>query len=149
MSLEIIPISFADANAFVKRLHRHHKPVVGCKFVLACANGELRGVAICGRPVSRHNDDGFTIEVNRVCTDGTRNACSILYAAAWRAAKALGYRKVITYTLKSESGASLRGAGWKVIGEVKGRSWSCPSRPRSDEHMGDKFKWEAQRVESR
>lgn len=141
MSLEIIPITFADANAFVKRLHRHHKPMPGCKFVLACANGELRGVAMCGRPVSRVLDDGFTIEVNRVCTDGTKNACSILYAAAWRAAKALGYRKCITYTLASETGASLRGAGWRIIGEVKGRSWSCPSRLREDHLIADKLKW--------
>lgn len=139
--LKIVPITFSEANEFVRRLHRHHKPVVGCKFVLACANGEIRGVAICGRPVSRVLDDGWTIEVNRVCTDGTKNACSMLYGAAWRVARGLGYRKCITYTLKSESGASLRGAGWKVIGEVKGKQWSVPSRPRVENVIADKFKW--------
>jgi hypothetical protein len=144
--LEIVPIDFASANEFVARFHRHHKPVVGCKFVLACSNGELRGVAICGRPVSRVLDDGFTVEVNRVCTDGTRNACSILYAHAWKAARALGYRKCITYTLKSEPGSSLRGAGWKIIGEIKGREWSCKTRPRielGESQLQDKLKWEA------
>jgi hypothetical protein len=152
MKLEIVPVSFADANGFVARHHRHHKPVVGCKFVLACAvwnylptmRLDICGVAICGRPVARSLDDGWTIEINRVCTDGTPNACSILYAAAWRVARGLGYRKCITYTLKSESGTSLRAAGWKVIGEVKGREWSCKSRPRFEAgefQRQDKLKW--------
>lgn len=96
-----------------------------------------------GRPVARHMDDGFTLEVNRVATDGCDNACSALYGAAWRAARALGYRKLITYTLASEPGSSLRGAGWTVVGEVKGRSWSCTTRPRADHHpTTDKLRWE-------
>lgn len=103
----------------------------------------MRGVAIVGRPVARGADDGWTAEVTRCCTDGARNACSMLYAAAWRAVRALGYRKLITYTLAAEGGGSLRAAGFRVVGEVAGRSWSCPSRPRVDTvpHQ-DKLRWE-------
>lgn len=86
--LDICPVSLAEANAFVAEHHRHHKPVVGHKFSIGCTDGEkIVGVAIVGRPVARYLDDGWTLEVNRCCTDGTRNACSILYAAAWRAAR--------------------------------------------------------------
>jgi hypothetical protein len=143
--LELVPINFAEANAFVAQHHRHHKPMVGCKFCIGVSDGEkIVGVAIVGRPVARGLDDGWTLEVNRVATDGTKNACSILYAAAWRAAKAMGYRKVITYILASEPGISLHAAGWKIVGEVKGRSWSCPSRPRIDKHpTQDKIRWQA------
>ena len=90
--LDICPVSLKEANAFVAEHHRHHKPVVGHKFSIACTDGEkIVGVAIVGRPVARYLDDGWTLEVNRCCTDGTRNACSMLYAAAWRAARAMGY----------------------------------------------------------
>ncbi len=107
--LTLIPVSLAQANEFVRQHHRHHKPVAGHKFSIGCAeNGRLCAVAIVGRPVSRYLDDGFTLEVNRLCSDGTKNACSILYAAAARAARAMGYHKIITYTLDTESGASLR-----------------------------------------
>lgn len=126
--------------------HRHHGPVVGHKFSIAAADETctVRGVAIVGRPVSRVQDDGWTLEVNRLCTDGTRNACSFLYAAAWSATKALGYRRLITYTLAEENGASLRGAGWKLIGERRSGSWNCPSRPRVDKHpKQNKLLWEA------
>lgn len=145
MSLQITPISLSEANEFVSRYHRHHKPTPGCKFCVAVSDGEkVVGVAIVGRPVARSFDDGWRLEVNRCCTDGTKNACSMLYGAAWRAAKALGYKSLITYTLQSEQGASLRGAGWKIIGEVKGRSWNTKSRPRVDTHpLQDKFCWEA------
>ena len=143
--MKIVPISLAEANAFVEQHHRHHGPVVGAKFCIACAEGEtVHGVAIVGRPVARMLDDGWTLEVTRVATDGARNACSMLYGAAWRTAKALGYRKLITYTLASEPGASLRAAGWRVVGEVRGRSWSCASRPRVDKHpLQQKLRWEA------
>jgi len=99
--LTITPINFAEANAFVATYHRHHKPMPGCKFCLAVSDneGKVRGVAMIGRPVARNNDNGWTLEVNRVCTDGARNACSMLYSAAWRAAKALGYRRLITHSL--------------------------------------------------
>lgn len=133
--LEIVPIKQDEANAFVKKHHRHHKPVVGSVFQIACAiNENIVGVAIVGRPVSRHLDNGYTLEVNRLCTDGTKNACSMLYAAAWRAAKALGWHRLITYILITEAGTSLRAAGWKLIGERGGNSWSVPSRPRVDTH---------------
>ncbi|WP_373379887.1 XF1762 family protein [Cupriavidus nantongensis] len=145
MTLRIVPISFAEANAFVRQHHRHHRPPVGCKFCVAVAAGGLVvGVAQVGRPVARALDDGWTLEVNRLCTDGHRNACSMLYAAAWRAARALGFRKLITYTLQEEGGASLRAAGWRVVGESAGGSWDCPSRPRVDTHpLQGKLRWEA------
>jgi hypothetical protein len=145
MALEIVPVSLEEANAYVDRLHRHHGPVVGHKFSIGCArDGEIVGVVIVGRPVARGRDDGWTLEVTRLCTDGTRNACSLLYAAAWRAAKAMGYRRIGTYTMASEDGASLRAAGWRVVHEVRGRSWSCQSRPRIDKHPTQgKLLWEA------
>jgi hypothetical protein len=144
MRLELAPISLEQANAFVRRHHRHHKPVVGHKFSLAALQGgRLVGVAIVGRPVSRVRDDGWTLEVTRLCTDGTRNACSFLCGAAARAAFALGYRRIGTYTLPREGGASLRASGWKLIGERGGGSWSCPSRPRADRHPTEpKLLWE-------
>ena len=142
------PISFKEANEFVKNYHRHHKPVPGSKFCLAVSLGtEVVGVAIVGRPVARLLDDGWTLEVNRCCTNGTKNACSKLYANAWQAAKALGYTKLITYTLASEGGASLRGAGWRCLGEATtkvGQGWNVKSRPRVDTHpLQQKLKWEA------
>lgn len=130
---------------FVKQLHRHHKPVPGHKFSIGLSDGEtLRGVVIVGRPVARASDNGWTLEVNRLCTDGVKNGCSMLYGAAWRAVKAMGYRRLITYTLPSEGGASLRAAGWRLIGAAGGGSWNCPSRPREDTHpLQEKLKWEA------
>jgi hypothetical protein len=145
--LEITPITFAEANAFVALNHRHHKPCVGTKFCVAVSdNDEVKGVAIVGRPVARHKDDGWTLEVNRCCTDGSKNACSMLYGAAWRAAKALGYKRLITYTLPEEGGASLRAAGWTLIGEAGGGNWNVKSRPRVETDLrlrGMKFLWEA------
>jgi len=126
--LMIVPVTFSQASAFVADHHRHHKPPPGTKFVLGVArveDSELVGVAMVGRPVARHFDDGLTLEVNRTCTDGTENANSALYGAAWRAASALGYRRLITYTQAGESGASLRGAGWKVVADRPARgSWA-------------------------
>lgn len=147
MSLSVTPINFDEANAFVLRHHRHHKPVIGAKFCVAVSDSEsVRGVAIVGRPVARHLDDGWTLEVNRCCTDGARNACSMLYGAAWRIAKAMGYRKLITYTLQEEGGASLRASGWQLVGARGGGNWNTPSRPRIDvaEHLrGQKLLWVA------
>lgn len=130
-----IPVELDEANAFVTAHHRHHKPVVGHKFSIGAAlNNEVVGVSIIGRPVSRFRDDGLTLEVARLCTDGTRNACSFLYGASARAAFALGYKRIGTYILASENGASIKAAGWRLIGETPGRSWSVPSRPRVDKH---------------
>lgn len=128
--LEVRPMTLADANAFVAEYHRHHKPVRGHKFSLGCmTEGRLAGVAIVGRPVSRYLDDGLTLEVNRLCTDGTNNACSFLYGAAARAAKTMGYRKIVTYILDTESGISLRAAGWSCAGRAGGKEWTGKRRP--------------------
>lgn len=133
MSLEIVPVSFATACAFVTEHHRHHRKPVGHKFSLGVANdGLLVGVAIVGRPVSRVlAAEGNTLEVTRTATDGTPNANSMLYGAAWRATKALGYSRLITYTQEGESGSSLKAAGFVVLGErPPRRGWDTPSRRR-------------------
>lgn len=144
--LMLTPITLSEANAFVKQYHRHHQPVPGCKFCVAVSGvAGVVGVAIVGRPVSRHMDDGWTLEVNRTCTDGTKNANSMLYGACQRATFALGYKKLITYTLPEEGGASLRAANWKCIGMNKGGSWNVKSRPRVDKHPTQgKLKWEVE-----
>ncbi|NLS84163.1 MAG: hypothetical protein GXZ14_00915 [Ruminococcaceae bacterium] len=131
--LEIVPISLAEANEYVRLHHRHHQPVTGHKFSIAVSdNNKIVGVAIVGRPVSRYLDDGWTLEVNRCCTDGTRNACSMLYSAAWRAARAMGYKKIITYILDTENGASLKASGYKCIGQAGGKRWTGVRRPEVD-----------------
>ncbi len=131
--LSLVPVSLKDANAFVSEHHRHHKPSRGHKFSIGCASeGHLVGVAIVGRPVSRYLDDGLTLEVNRLCTTGEQNACSMLYSAAARAAKAMGYQKIITYTLDSEPGTSLRAAGWTCAGPAGGERWTGQRRPAAD-----------------
>ena len=146
-ALKITPIHFDEANAFVGKHHRHHRPVVGCKFCLAVSEGgRVVGVAMVGRPVSRHLDDGWTLEVNRCCTDGTKNACSMLYSHAWKAAKALGYTRLITYTLPEEGGSSLKASNWRLVGLKGGGNWNKSSRPRIDtaaELQGQKLLWEA------
>lgn len=135
MSVTIVPVNVTEARAFVAAFHRHNKPPVSGLFSLGASDGtRLIGVAIVGRPVARMAQDGYTAEVTRVCVldDAPLGACSALYAAAWRAARAIGYTRLITYTLASESGASLRGAGWRVVGEVTVRSkpWHGPDRAR-------------------
>ncbi len=146
--LSVVPVRFRDARAFVAMWHRHHPPPTGMIFALGTADehGVLHGVAVVGRPVARHLDNGQTLEVTRTATDGTANANSLLYGAAWRAARALGYTRLITYTQAGETGASLRGAGWRVVAERPARpGWSCPSRPRSStgtEYM-PRTLWEA------
>jgi hypothetical protein len=130
-----VRIDLAEANAFVAEHHRHHRPVVGHLFSLGAVLGDkIVGVAIVGRPVSRMRDDGVTAEVTRLCTDGTKNACSFLYGAAARAAFALGFQRIGTYILSTEPGTSLTATGWRLIGERGGGSWSVPSRPRVDKH---------------
>lgn len=145
LHLELVPVNRDDANAFVRRHHRHHPPVRGCICCVAVALGDrIVGVAIVGRPKARRAQDGWTAEVTRVATDGTPHACSKLYAAAWRACRALGYRKLITYTLPSEGGASLRAAGFKLVAQTKGGSWDRRTRPRVDQHPTQaKLRWEA------
>ena len=123
--MEIKPINFRDACEFISKYHRHHKPTVGCKFSLGLYDGDiLVGVAVCGRPVSRYYDDGLTCEINRLCTDGTFNACSMLYGACCRVAKEMGYKKVITYILESEDGASLKASNFVCEGKAGGTHWT-------------------------
>jgi hypothetical protein len=144
--LTIVPITLHEANAFVERFHRHHQAARGCRFCIAVADedGRIRGVAIVGRPVARRLDDGYTAEVLRLATDGCPNACSALYAASWRAARAQGFRKLGTYILASEPGTSLRAAGWRLVGQRGGGSWSRSGRPRIDTHPTEqKQLWEA------
>lgn len=142
--LTLIPLTLAQANEFVEKHHRHHQRVQGHKFSIGCEScGELVGVVIAGRPVSRYLDDGFTLEVTRLCTLGGRNVCSFLYAAAARAAKAMGYRKIITYTLDTENGASIRAAGWTCAGLAGGKHWTGtrkPKVPQAPEQM--KYRYE-------
>lgn len=126
MSLEIRPITLRAANEFIREKHRHNGPTAGHKFSVAAYDGEtLVGVGIVGRPVARRLDDGLTAEILRVCTDGTRNACSILYGACSRCAKEMGYKRVVTYTLVSEPGSSLKAAGFKNAGLAGGCHGIC------------------------
>lgn len=150
MTLHLVPISRAIAHECVTRWHRHNgvPSVAGDIFGVGAAtdDGTLVAVGMAGRPVARHYDDGQTVEVHRVSSDGTRNATSMLYAALTRAAFALGYTRVITYTQADESGASLRAAGWRVIANRPARrGWSTPSRPRDDARYltSERTLWEA------
>lgn len=143
--LNIQPIDFGEACAFIELHHRHHIPPTGWKFGIAVNDGErVVGVVTVGRPVSRRLDDGYTLEVTRCCTDGTKNAASMLYAAAWRAARAMGYHRLVTYTLfGDEPGTSLDAAGWKCVHSTPGNSWNCKSRPRVDKHpLQPRLRWE-------
>src|SRR5262245_30476852 len=136
-------MTLREARAYVERHHRHHHAPQGGLFAIGAANGEdIVGVAIVGRPVARRLDDDFTAEISRVCTDGTRNVCSLLYAACWRAARAMGYRRLVTYTLPHEGGASLRASGFEVVAQTRGGSWSRAARPRVDLHpTQSKLRW--------
>lgn len=146
-----MPISFREACRFIEELHRHNRPPQGHKFSIGVRQGDqLVGVAVVGRPVSRMLDDGFTAEVTRTCTDGSANANSMLYGAAWRAAKAMGYRTLITYTQFDESGASLRAAGFTKAALVGKGSWSRDRRPRQDKHNTsiERQRWEIRASQS-
>ena len=146
-ALALTPVSLREANAFIARVHRHHPPVRGMKFAVAvCDASEMRAVAVASRPVSRVLQAEGYLEVTRVASDGARNACSMLYGAMRRAGTALGYdpRRIVTYTLAEESGASLRAAGWVVDASTKGGSWDRSSRPRTDKApTGPKTRWRA------
>lgn len=142
--LTLQPTTYEEACDYVTKYHRHHPAPQGHKFSIAVADEtKVVGVVMIGRPVARHLDNGRTLEVTRCCTDGTKNAASKLYGAAWNATKALGYRRLITYTLSSEPGTSLRASGWKELYKTTGGSWDSPSRPRVDKHpTGQKTIWE-------
>ena len=144
MSLSLCPIDREEARAFIKAHHRHLEMGPSWKFGVAVHDGEeIVGVIVVGRPVARHEDDGRTLEVTRCCVlEGRKNASSMLYGAARRAAWALGYRRLVTLTLQSESGASMRASGFRLIGERPDRNWNSPGRPRVEINTGPKFKWE-------
>lgn len=124
--MTIKPVTFRAACDFISLHHRHHTPTVGCKFCIGLYDKEvLIGVAVCGRPVSRHLDDGLTCEINRLCViDGYYNACSMLYGASCRIAKEMGYKKIITYILESENGASLKASNFVCDGKAGGTHWT-------------------------
>jgi hypothetical protein len=129
-TLTIIPLTWREACKFNDINHRHHAAPRGCKWAIGVVDvaGKLRGVALCGRPVARSFDDGFTVEVNRTATDGTRNANSALYGACWRIASAMGYRRIVTYNQEGETGASLRASGFTQIRTLPARgSWAASS----------------------
>jgi hypothetical protein len=149
MKLSAVPMKLKEAIEFVRNFHRHNKPPIGGLFAVGCSDGsQLVGVAIVSRPVARRLDDGSTVEVTRCCVtdDAPKGACSFLYARCWNAAKALGWSKLITYTLQSESGASLRGAGWTVVAELQGstgKAWQTrPNRDWQAVTGQQKFRWE-------
>lgn len=150
MALHAVPLDLTEARAFVASFHRHNGAPAGGKFALGCSDGlRLVGAVIVSRPVGRRADDGETLEVTRCCVldDAPKGSCSFLYGRAWQAAKAMGYRRLITYTLQSESGASLRGAGWKVVAELSpNRPGMWQTRPGREWHAVTgqaKFRWEA------
>jgi hypothetical protein len=135
--MKIKPIELKDANAFIALHHRHHKPVQGHRFSISVWNDkQLVGVAIVGRPVAR-------LAVTRLCTDGTKNACSMLYSAAARVGKELGYKRIQTYILASEPGTSLKATGWKDEGEAGGGQWRhTDGKPRrTDQPTEKKRRW--------
>ncbi|MFT9347716.1 MAG: XF1762 family protein [Gluconobacter japonicus] len=142
--MHAVPIKQKEAFDFIDALHRHHKRPTGWLFGIGALNssGKLVGVCVVGRPSARHADDGMTVEITRLCTDGSRNACSFLYGAAWRAARAIGYTRACTFILPEEGGASLRGSGWIKRGATRGETWSRGSRLRDDKHpIGPKERW--------
>jgi hypothetical protein len=144
--LTLVPVTLSEARAYVDQVHRHHRAPQGGLFAVGAGrlpDHKVVGVVIVGKPVARMLGDEWTCEVTRCATDGTPNVPSMLYRAAWRAARAMGYRRLVTYTLATEPGTSLRAAGFRVVGEVQGRSWHTPSRPRVDKHpTQDKLRWE-------
>lgn len=142
--LRVGPVTLRAARAYVSANHRHLRAPAGGKFAVGVidARGTLRGVAIAGRPVARHDDDGRTLEVTRVATDGCLNACSALYGAARRAARALGYERLLTYTLADEPGVSLRASGWQFVRVTRGGVWSRTMRRRArGDAEGPKQRW--------
>lgn len=146
-SLNVVPISLREAKEFVANFHRHNKPPQGGKYAIGATTDEgLVGVAIVGRPLARKLDDGLTAEITRVCVmeSAPKNACSFLYGRCWRIWQQMGGKRMVTYTLQSESGSSLRGAGWKIMGEMKpsGKGWQSRNRDWQPIYGQLKFRWE-------
>ena len=144
MSLQLVPVHLDAANSFVDAHHRHADPVLQARYAAGAAlGGQVVAVAIAGRPVNRLLQDGWTLEVLRVCVEDAPNACSFLYGAAWRAIRAFGYHRAITYTRADEPGGSPKAAGFIEADRVRGRDWNCKSRPRDTKHqIIDRIRWE-------
>ena len=146
MKLSVIPITGHEANDFIKNFHRHNKPVRGQRFSIGASTDKLVGVAIVGRPIARLLQDGLTAEITRVCVVDTapKGTCSFLYGRCWRIWQQMGGKRLVTYTLQEESGASLRGAGWKIMGKNKGGGWDRKERKRDWQPIYGqlKFRWE-------
>lgn len=142
--LQLVPVTLREANAYIAAHHRHHPPARGCIAVVGVErDGVVVGVGVMGRPSARMLQDGYCAEVTRCCTDGSANVCSMIYGALWRAARALGYRRLVTYTLPEEGGASLRASGFRVVGEVRKQSWHRANRPRVNViEPQTKLRWE-------
>lgn len=147
--MNLRPVTLAEANEFVANFHRHNRPTLGGRFAIGLEqSGELVGVAIVGRPIARQIEHHYTAEVLRTCTNekAEKGSVSKLYAACWRAWRAMGGTRLITYTLKTESGASLRGAGWTLIGEVKpitkSNGWLTRHREWQPVMGQQKLRWE-------
>ena len=142
--MKIVPLTLKQANEAVSRLHRHHKPVVGHRFSIGVEkDGVLVGAAIIGRPVARNTDQYVVAEVTRLVTDGSKNACSALYGASARAAKAMGFDRIQTFILEGESGTSLKASGWELHDWTAGGTWNRPSRGnrRDDQPQERKQRW--------
>lgn len=145
--LSVCPLTLSQANGIVAELHRHHKPAQGHRFSIGCEDteGKLHGAAICGRPVARGCDPYRVLEVTRLVTDGTKNACSILYAAAARIAREMGFRRIQTYILQSETGHSLKASGWNYEADTAGGDWNASKayagKRRTDQPMEPKQRW--------
>ena len=144
--MKIRPITFRQASDFINLHHRHHKATVGCKFCLGLFDDQkMIGCAVCGRPVSRVLDNGLTCEINRLCTDGTKNACSMLYGACCRVAKEMGYEKIITYILESKNGASLKASNFSCEGAAGAKHWRGKRvKPNTDLPEELKTRWSKQ-----
>ena len=145
-NLQVVPLTLKEANQLVAALHRHHKPVVGHRFSIGLRGpaGDLHGAAIVGRPVARAINSAEVAEITRLVTDGTHNACSQLLGASARAAKAMGFLKIQTYILhETETGVSLKAAGWQREAVTSGGSWNRPSRGnrREDQPLQQKERW--------
>jgi hypothetical protein len=143
-TLRISPVTLWDARIYCEQVHRHLSAPQGGLFAIACAEGTaIRGVVIVGRPIARLLQDGYTAEVTRLATDGVKNGCSMLYGAAWRAARAMGYRRLVTYTMEGESGVSLLASGWRFVATTDPKSWNRAARPRVDRApLQVKIRWE-------
>lgn len=146
MTMRVVPLTLAEANAYVKHIHRHNGPLPSARLSVALIDhyGVVHGVAVAGIPKARSLMDRGTMEINRVGTDGIRNGCSMLYAAITRACRALGYSRLVTYTLASEPGTSLKASGWTAVADSPGGSWSRGRQAcRVDTHdTGPKVRWE-------